>query len=83
MPGETIEYKDNKLYINGEEMEDSYASTETSDISFQKIPDDMYFVLGDNRADSLDSEELGPFSKDKILGHATFIIYPFSRFGKK
>ena len=83
MPGETIEYKDNKLYINGKEMKDPYGSTETNDISLQKIPKDMYFVLGDNRGDSLDSEELGAFSKDKILGHATFIIYPFNRIGNR
>ena len=43
----------------------------------------MYFVLGDNRGDSLDSEELGPFEKNKILGYATFTIYPFNRFGSK
>jgi len=83
LPGETIEYKDNKLYINGKELDDPYGSTETKDIELQEIPKGMYFVLGDNRRDSLDSEELGPFSKDKILGYATFTIYPFNRFGSK
>lgn len=83
LPGETIEYKDNKLYINGEELDDRYGSTETNDIELQEIPEGMYFVLGDNRADSLDSEELGSFPKDKILGHATFTIFPFNRFGSK
>lgn len=83
LPGETIQYKDNILYINGKEIEDPYPSTETNDIQLQEIPEGMYFVLGDNRGDSLDSEELGPFAKNKILGHATYIIYPFNRFGSK
>lgn len=81
LPGETIEYKGNKLYINDKEITDNYGNTKTADIEKQQIPEDMYFVLGDNRIDSLDSEELGPFSKNNILGHATFIIYPFNRIG--
>lgn len=83
MPGETIEYKDNKLYINDKEVKDNYGSTKTSDISKREIPNNMYFVLGDNRIDSLDSEELGPFLEKDILGHATFIIYPFNRIGSR
>lgn len=83
LPGETIEYKDNKLYINDKEVKDNFGSTKTSDISKREIPDNMYFVLGDNRMDSLDSEELGPFLEKDIIGHATFIIYPFNRIGSR
>lgn len=83
LPGETIEYKNNKLYINDKEVKDNFGSTKTSDISKREIPDNMYFVLGDNRMDSLDSEELGPFLEKDIIGHATFIIYPFNRIGSR
>ena len=83
LPGEIIEYKDNKLYINDKEVEDPYPSQITSDIERQLIPENTYYVLGDNRTDSVDSRMLGPISKDKILGHATFIIYPFNRFGSR
>lgn len=83
LPGETIEYKDNKLYINDKEVADPYPSQVTSDIEKQIIPNNTYYVLGDNRTDSVDSRILGPISKDKILGHATFIIYPFNRFGSR
>jgi len=83
MPGETIEYEDNKLYINDKEIKDSYGTGVTYDFEKVKIPEDMYYVLGDNRNDSVDSRMIGLISKKDILGHATFIIYPFNRFGKK
>ena len=83
LPGETIEYKDNQLYVNGKKVKDEYGSDTTYDFDEIKIPDNMYFVLGDNRTDSVDSRILGPIAKDDILGHATFTIFPFNRFGSK
>ena len=83
LPGETIEYRDNKLYINDKELKDSYGSEITYDFEKVKIPENSYYVLGDNRTDSVDSRIIGVVSKDDILGHATFIIYPFNRFGSR
>lgn len=83
LPGETIEYKGNQLYINDKKVDDPYPNVNTSDINRLKVPDNMYYVLGDNRVDSVDSRILGPIAKRDILGHATFIIYPFNRIGKK
>lgn len=88
LPGEVIEYKDNKLYINGNEMNDPYASTETDDFSIEnightKIPGDSYFVMGDNRIASLDSRysEVGTIKKDLIIGRARLVIWPLDKFG--
>ena len=81
LPGEEIEYKDNKLYINGKEIEDPYGNGITYDFNLEKIPEDYYFVLGDNREDSIDSRIIGVVNKKDILGHARFIIFPFSRSG--
>lgn len=83
LPGETVEYKDNKLYINGKKIKDNYGSDITYDFDLVKVPNNFYFVLGDNRTDSIDSRMLGPISKDDILGHATFTVFPFNRFGSK
>lgn len=83
MPGETISYHDNKLYINGKEVSDNYSNEITYDFEEVKIPDGEYYVLGDNRTDSVDSRILGTIPKNEILGHATFIIYPFNRFGSR
>lgn len=89
LPGETIEYKDNKLYINGEEMSDPYPSTETddfniTDIGHTKIPGDCYFVMGDNRANSLDSRypTVGVVRKSQIVGKASIRIWPLNKIGK-
>ena len=83
LSGETISYKNNKLYINGKEVSDNHSNEITYDFEEVKIPDGEYYVLGDNRTDSVDSRILGTISKNEILGHATFIIYPFNRFGSR
>ena len=41
----------------------------------------MYFVLGDNRLNSIDSRYFGLIERNKIIGKANIIIYPFSRLG--
>ena len=83
LPGETIEYKDHVLYINGEKVDDPYEDGNTPDIEYTKLYDNEYFVLGDNRGNSLDSSELGPFRKHQILGKTKLVVFPFTRFGNK
>jgi signal peptidase I len=89
LPGEKVNYQDNKLYINGKRVKDKYPSTETEDfkledIGFEKIPGNGYVVMGDNRSNSLDSRSssIGIVKKSQIIGRAKFIIYPFKKFGK-
>ena len=82
LPGEEVEYKNNKLYINGKKVKDKYPSKETEDFK-TIVPKDSYFVMGDNRSISLDSRILGSFKKNKILGKTNLIIFPFDRFGIK
>lgn len=89
LPGDVIEYKDNKLYVNGEEVDDGLSDDiitndfSTSDLGSEVIPDDCYLVLGDNRENSLDSRELGFISKDQIIGRTSLTILPFDRIGFK
>lgn len=82
LPGETIEYKDNELYVDGKKIEDQYGSDRTEDFTV-KVPKDSYFVLGDNRTNSLDSRYFGPFRRNKILGRTSLTLYPFDRIGTK
>lgn len=83
LPGEKIRYKDNKLYVDGKLVEEDFSHKETDDFEEVLVPDDSYFVLGDNRVDSLDSRMIGSISRKDIKGRASFTIFPFSRFGKK
>ena len=80
LPGEVIEYKDNVLYINDRKVQDKYNSIEQDDFSLE-LGNDEYFVMGDNRGDSLDSRIIGPIKKVDIMGYSEFIIFPFTRFG--
>ena len=80
LPGEKIEYKDNKLYINGEEIEDNFKTNETTDFTAE-TKENEYFVLGDNRELSKDSRYLGNFKKENIIGKVDFRFYPFDKLG--
>lgn len=83
LPGETIECKDGIIYVNDKKIIESYVSSETEDFEKVEVGKDEYFVMGDNRAVSLDSRVYGVYSKKDVKGKATFTIYPFDRFGKK
>lgn len=92
MPNETIQFKDDKLYINGKYMEEpfldeTYISTQTMNhrISFTQdfgpitLQEDEYFVLGDNRLVSKDSRVLGAFKTSAIIGKHVIVFYPFNK----
>jgi len=81
MPNETISYKNNKLYIDGEFVEEDFDHAITYNFAEVKLGEDEYFVMGDNRTNSLDSRVIGPVNIKLIRGTTSFIFYPFSRFG--
>ena len=90
LPNEEIKYVDNKLYINGEYIKESFLNDDVyttnfslDDFKLKKIPENCYFVMGDNREVSLDSRTFGCFSKDKILGSANLVLFPFTKLGYK
>lgn len=85
LPGETIQIMGDKIYIDGEVLEENYGKDPITDegIAAEAITlsDDEFFVLGDNREISEDSRIFGPVKKNNIAGHAVFRIYPFDKFG--
>lgn len=90
MPGETIAYKDCQLYINEKAVDDYVKDCSTKDFSLSSlygyllIPNDYYFIMGDNRGNSSDSRDkrIGLVSKDQIEGTVSIRLYPFKKFGK-
>lgn len=83
MPNDTIEYKNNELYINGVKTSENFLNdTKTNDFKVT-LGEDEYYCLGDNRIVSRDSRFYGAFSKDQIVATNIFVIYPFRDFGVK
>ena len=76
LPGDKVTYTDNKLYINDKLVKENYTRKNTDDFISDKVPSDMYFVLGDNRSNSLDSRYIGFVSKSDIEGVVNFSIIP-------
>nr|WP_249226170.1 signal peptidase I [Oceanobacillus jordanicus] len=82
LPGDTIEINGSSLYINGEKYEQTFLSEEaemqTGSYGPIEVPEDNYFVMGDNRAISKDSRNgLGFIEEDNIIGRSELIIFPF------
>ncbi|MGK0551447.1 signal peptidase I [Enterococcus faecalis] len=91
LPGETVEYKNDTLYIDGKAYKEPYldefknALTDgqplTADVPPIKVPADHYFVMGDNRRNSKDSRFIGSIKKETIFGDVKFVLWPLNRFG--
>ena len=81
LPGEKVEYKDNKLYINDKEIKTSIEFEQTNDFLYEEVEDYAYFVLGDNRNNSIDSRMIGTISKDNIIGTVKLVLFPFNKLG--
>lgn len=82
LPGDTIEYIDNQLYLNGKQVDEPYVDYHTTydgvqfienyslDTLFNRdtVPDGHYFVIGDNRDNSRDSRSFGYVPYDSVIG---------------
>ncbi len=91
LPGDTIEYKDDTLYVNGEKFEETYLDEiktqyrtrpYTDDFTLEwltgekTVPEDHIFVLGDNRRNSIDSRHIGFVPINQIVGKADIAYWP-------
>ena len=87
LPGETIQIKDGQILIDGETYQEDgeFPGIENAGVAETKVALDSgeYFVLGDNRNDSMDSRmaEVGPIAGERIIGRAWLRIYPFDQIG--
>ena len=83
LPGENVEVKDGKVYINGSELNETkyLQNIETVGNVEVKLDKDEYFVLGDNRDASSDSRKWGEVDKKLIIGRAWLRAWPVNRLG--
>ena len=89
-----IDYNINTVYVNGkaisnEHIDNTMLDKGMFDPSFKisdgvyeyKVPENSIFIMGDNRNNSTDSRTIGFISKDDVMGHVIFRLYPFKEFG--
>jgi len=85
LPGETVEVRNNRVFINGQELDEPYLSaaarTQMGNMAPVVVPLDAVFVMGDNRGNSSDSRSWGALPLDKIVGRAWFIYWPQEYWG--
>lgn len=94
MPGDSVEYKNDQLYINGEYVEEpflnkDYMAQQTNDGLIQftydfgpyEVGEDEVFLMGDNRLISHDSRDVGAFKINDLVSKSVFVYYPFDRIG--
>ena len=94
LPGDEIDIVENEddedvydLYVNGEYIEEDFLGEPMmtdGNIEYPfEVPENSYFVMGDNRNESLDSrrESVGAIHKDDLMGKVVLRLYPFSAFG--
>lgn len=84
VPGDKIDIRNGKVYINGKMLNEPYIKGETVCRELQlplTVPPEKYFVLGDNREVSKDSRNFGLIDSSQIEGKVVFRFWPLKRFG--
>lgn len=83
LPGETVEVKGGRVYVNGQSLREQYIEEEP-EYSYGPVtvPEDNYLVLGDNRNNSYDSHYWGFVPREKIIGRAIVRFWPLNRVGE-
>lgn len=86
VPGDTVELVEGVLYVNGEVVDEPYASYASRygsrrDMARREIPAGQYFALGDNRDNSRDSRYWGTVPHELVKGQAVLVYWSFESVG--
>ena len=82
LPGDTVEVREGRLYVNGIPYEEPYVSDayrggRLNTFGPCTVPEGEYFVMGDHRNNSNDSRFVGTIPRSSIIGHVRCVLYPF------
>jgi signal peptidase I len=85
LPGETWQEKNGFIYIDGKKLIEPYIKADRRDVGTsyppRKIPEGMYFMMGDNRTQSCDSREWGTVPRGNLIGEVFAVYWPPNRIG--
>jgi signal peptidase I len=82
LPGDTVEIRDGKVFVNGTALDEEYIMAPPNyTMPATQVPENEYFVLGDNRNNSSDSHTGWTVPRDNIIGRAWFTYWPPSKWG--
>lgn len=85
VPGDVVDISNDTVSVNGKVIDEPYINSggTPGEVVNYRVPEDSYFVMGDNRTVSIDSRrhEVGPVKASKIVGKAILRMYPFDKIG--
>ncbi|MGM0213504.1 signal peptidase I [Enterococcus sp. AZ109] len=90
LPGDVVTYEADQLYINGEKVAEPYldhfkaempAGLQLTEDFTATVPEETYFVMGDNRQNSKDSRMIGAIDQDEIIANAKLKFWPLNKLG--
>jgi signal peptidase I len=86
LPGETLVFRDCRVFVDGKALVEPYVDDQCTDPPQDSVdpdgdgsvtvPDEMLFVMGDNRGGSFDSRYFGPITESSVVGRAFVIMWP-------
>ncbi len=82
LPGDRWQERQGFVYVNGKKLDEPYVKKSRRDFQSypaRKIPQDEYFVMGDNRSSSCDSRRWGTVPRDHIIGKVFSVYWPPGR----